>query len=62
MSDTTPRPLLTVNQIAEYLNVDRATVYRLEVPYVLVGARRRYRLEDVDAWLFGRTAIYVEDA
>jgi excisionase family DNA binding protein len=49
---TTPeRPLLTIDDLARFLAVDRKTVYRLPIPYVIVGARRRFRQEDVDAYL-----------
>lgn len=44
-------PLLTVQRLATLLDVERKTVYRLEIPFVRVGTRRRYRPEDVDAYL-----------
>ena len=47
-------PLETVDSLATRLRIDRATVYRLPIPYVLVGKRRRYRHEDVDAYLEAR--------
>ena len=46
--------LLTVSRLAELLDVERKTIYRLPIPYVLVGSRRRYRPEDVDAYLEAR--------
>lgn len=46
--------LLTIAELADLLNVERKTVYRLGLPYVVVGARRRFRLEDVDAYLEAR--------
>ena len=49
-----PTPLATVDELATRLRVDRATVYRLPIPYVVVGSRRRYRPEDVDAYLEAR--------
>ena len=52
-ASTTP-PLETVDSLAARLRIDRATVYRLPIPYVLVGKRRRYRPEDVDAYLEAR--------
>jgi hypothetical protein len=36
------------------LRVHRVSVYRLPIPYVVVGERRRYRPEDVDAYLEAR--------
>ena len=50
-------PLLTAGQVAEYLQVDRATVYRLAaapegIPVVQVSDRtRRFRPEDVRAYV-----------
>jgi excisionase family DNA binding protein len=44
-------PLLTINGLARLLAVDRKTVYRLPIPYVIVGTRRRFRREDVEAYL-----------
>ena len=46
--------LLTVAELAPRLRFARTTVYRLAIPYVLVGDRRRYRPEDVDAYLEAR--------
>ena len=48
------RPLLTVSDVAAQLRRHRTTVYELDIPYVVVGARRRYRQEDVDAYLDAR--------
>ena len=47
-------PLCTVDEAANCLRCHRATVYRLALPFVVVGARRRYRLEDVEAYLAAR--------
>jgi excisionase family DNA binding protein len=48
-------PLLTLDQVAEYLNVDRFTVYRLlaqkELPAFKVGNQWRFKREMVEAWL-----------
>jgi len=46
-----PTPLVSVNRLAEILDVDRRTVYRLPIPFVVVGARRRYLVADVVAYL-----------
>jgi excisionase family DNA binding protein len=49
------RPVLSVNQAAEVLGVERATVYRLlragELESVRVGKRQKFRPEDLDAYL-----------
>ena len=34
-----------------FLAVERKTIYRLDIPFVKVGTRRRYRLEDVQDFL-----------
>jgi excisionase family DNA binding protein len=51
-----PFPLLTVNEAAEYLNVERSTLYRLMrqgelAPSARVGQRWRFRLEELDRYL-----------
>jgi excisionase family DNA binding protein len=47
--------LLTVDETAEYLRVDRSTVYRLEragaLQSVRVGRRRRFRPDDLTEYL-----------
>ena len=48
---TTSDPLLTIDGLARLLAVDRKTVYRLPIPFVVVGTRRRYRREDIDRYL-----------
>ncbi len=47
-------PLLTVSRLADLLDVERKTIYRLPIPYVVVGSRRRYRAQDVEAYLEAR--------
>jgi len=48
-------PLLTVEQVATYLNVDKFTVYRLlaqkQLPAFKVGNQWRFKQELVEAWL-----------
>lgn len=51
-----PVPLLTINEAAEYLNVERSTLYRLMrqgdlAPSARVGQRWRFRIEELDAYL-----------
>lgn len=47
--------LLTVYEVADYCKVHRARVYALMrdgvLPYVLVGARRRVRMSDLQRYL-----------
>lgn len=52
--------LMTVDQVADYLQVSRWTVYRWRSlgegpPSMKVGGAVRYRRTDVDAWLEART-------
>lgn len=50
-----PEQLLTLEQVARYLNVDRFTVYRLlaqkKLPAFKVGNQWRFKREMVEAWL-----------
>jgi excisionase family DNA binding protein len=47
--------LLTLGQVADYLNVNKFTVYRLmaqkKLPAFKVGNQWRFKRELVDAWL-----------
>jgi excisionase family DNA binding protein len=47
--------LLTLEQVAEYLNVNKFTVYRLlaqnDLPAFKVGNQWRFKRELVEAWL-----------
>lgn len=47
--------LMNFNDVKEYLNVSRATMYRLihdkRVPFFKVGIRWRFRKEKVDKWI-----------
>lgn len=48
------RGLLNTPELADYLNLSRATVYNLlsrGLPSVKIGRSRRFRLSEVDAWL-----------
>jgi excisionase family DNA binding protein len=50
--------LLTVGQIAEYLQVKPSTIYQWThqgyIPHVKLGNRVRFRLSQVDRWLVKR--------
>lgn len=52
---TTPSPVWTVRQVAEYLRVSERTVYRMaergEMPAFKVGDTWRFRREDIAAWI-----------
>ena len=47
--------LLTIAEVAKYLNVDKFTIYRLvakkKLPAFKVGAQWRFRKEMIDSWL-----------
>jgi excisionase family DNA binding protein len=51
----TAEQLLTLDQVAEYLNVDKATVYRLvtqkQLPAFRVGSQWRFKGKMIEAWL-----------
>jgi len=50
-----PEQLLTLEEVAEYLNVDQFTVYRLlaqkKLPAFKVGSQWRFKPEMIEAWL-----------
>jgi excisionase family DNA binding protein len=50
-----PEQLLTLEEVAQYLNVDRFTVYRLlaqkQLPAFKVGSQWRFKREMIEAWL-----------
>jgi excisionase family DNA binding protein len=58
--NTTPRVLLTVEQVAEQLGIGRTTVYRLlkdgQIESVTVGRLRRIPQTEVDAYVGRLTA------
>jgi excisionase family DNA binding protein len=53
--------LLTTAQLAEYLKVDKFTVYRLvtqkNIPAFKVGNQWRFKREMIDAWLLKNSNI-----
>jgi len=50
--------LMTVAEVAEYLRISRASVYRLvrsrQVPVSTVGRQLRFRRGSIDRWLQGK--------
>jgi excisionase family DNA binding protein len=50
-----PEKLLTTDQVARYLKIDKFTVYRLvtqkKIPAFKVGNQWRFRKTMIDAWL-----------
>ncbi len=58
--------LLTVDEVASMLRVQKSTIYKWThikfIPHVKVGGRIRFREQDIEAWLVkrsvkGRTTI-----
>lgn len=54
-TDMVRETLITVEQVASYLSVDKFTVYRLiaqkEIPAFKVGNQWRFKRSLIDAWL-----------
>jgi excisionase family DNA binding protein len=55
MGNKIPEQLLTPEQVAEYLNVDKFTVYRLvnqkQLPAFKVGGQWRFKRKMLEDWL-----------
>ena len=53
---TSPEPLLTIKQVADYLGCSERNVYALldrnELPYILVGSSKGYRIDPIDLRAF----------
>ena len=51
-------PAMTVRQVAEYLNVNEKTVYRLaqrrDLPGFKVAGAWRFRPEDIEKWVIAQ--------
>ena len=47
------QPMLTVNEVSDYLSLSSRSVYRLvgDLPAIRVGGRWRFRVSDVEKWL-----------
>ena len=58
--------LLTTAQVAEYLKVDKFTVYRLviqkNIPAFKVGNQWRFNKDMVDAWLLKNSNLSYSDS
>ncbi len=54
------KDILTVKEVAEYLQVTERTLYRLaqggKIPAFKVGNSWRFRREDLDQWIRDQTA------
>ena len=61
MNDTdTPRRIMTVAEVAEYLQVSKATILRMarkgKIPAFKIGADWRFDRDAIDKWTTGRTS------
>jgi excisionase family DNA binding protein len=58
--------LLTLEQVAEYLNVDKFTVYRLlaenELPAFKVGNQWRFKRKMIENWLAQHSNVRRKDS
>lgn len=53
-----PEPLMTAEEVGEYLQVPTKSVYDLSIPRVRIGERRvRWRPADVRAFIEERTEV-----
>jgi excisionase family DNA binding protein len=61
-----PEQLLTLEQVAEYLNVDKFTVYRLladkELPAFKVGNQWRFKRKLIENWLMKNSNLKRKDS
>lgn len=61
MNDIMPDQLLTLEQVAEYLNVDKFTVYRLlsdkDLPAFKVGNQWRFKRRLIENWLAKNSSV-----
>lgn len=60
----TEQPVLTLQQVARYLNVHRNTIYRLAqrggIPAFKVGSDWRFNRESIDAWRLAQEKVVQE--
>ena len=57
-------PLMSVREIAEYLNVNISSIYmwsqKGQIPAIKMGTMWRYRRSEIDRWLSERRSPRVE--
>jgi excisionase family DNA binding protein len=67
MAESNP-PVMTISEMAEYLRIPRASLYKLaqkgKIPCQKVGRHWRFRREAIDEWLSAephqKTELWVE--
>jgi excisionase family DNA binding protein len=65
-NQTMPEKLLTTEQVARYLKIDKFTVYRLvtqkKIPAFKVGNQWRFSRKMIDKWLLENSNLEVNDS
>jgi len=55
MSENKPGPVLTIDEISDYLKIPKSTVYKLvregKIPANKIGRHWRFSKEAIDQWL-----------
>ncbi len=51
------QPLLSVKEAADYLDMSESWLYSSGIPFVKLGSRRLYRVEDLDAYISQRVQV-----
>jgi len=58
--DDTPRRIMTVAELAEYLNVHQSTIYKMatkgQIPFFKIGFDYRFHTDAIDKWMTDRTS------
>ena len=58
--DATPRRIMTVAEIAEYLNVHPSTIYKMatkgQIPFFRIGFDYRFHRDAIDKWMTDGTS------
>jgi len=58
--DATPRRIMTATEVAEYVKVNRDTIYELagkgQIPFFRIGIHLRFRRDAIEKWMTDRTS------
>jgi excisionase family DNA binding protein len=58
--DATPRRIMTATDVAEYLKVNRETIYALvgkgQIPFFRIGIHLRFHRDAIEKWMTDRTS------
>ena len=61
--DATPRRIMTATEVAEYLKVNRETIYELagkgQIPFFRIGIHLRFHRDAIENWTTDRTTSEV---